>query len=169
MNKTFAQKLSKAVSKFSGNLIVKTIASGMARLLPVIMIGSIVTLLISLPIDPWLAFLESSGIGSIITIGSKMTNDIITIYLVVALSFDMARLLKVNQLNAVLVSVVSFFIVTPMTDAMIGEKAAKVFTTRDVRWYHRGIASYIFILSIGRKRTKNQDACQCSTSDNSLF
>ena len=102
MKGTFAQKLSKAVSKFSGNLVVKTIASGMARLLPVIMIGSIVTLLISLPIDPWLAFLESSGIGSIITIGSKMTNDIITIYLVVSLAYDMARLLKVNQLNAVL-------------------------------------------------------------------
>ena len=129
MKGTFAQKLSKAVSKFSGNLVVKTIASGMARLLPVIMIGSIVTLLISLPIDPWLAFLESSGIGSIITIGSKMTNDIITIYLVVSLAYDMARLLKVNQLNAVLVSIVSFFIVTPMTEAMIGEKVIKVFTT----------------------------------------
>ena len=129
MNKTFAQKLSKGVTKFSGNLIVKTIASGMARLLPVIMIGSIVTLLISLPIDPWLAFLESSGIGKIIAVGSKMTNDIITIYLVVSLAYDMSRLLKVNQLNAVLVSVVSFFIITPMTDAMIGEKATKVFTT----------------------------------------
>lgn len=129
MKGTFAQKLSKAVSKFSGNLVVKTIASGMARLLPVIMIGSIVTLLISLPIDPWLAFLESSGIGSIITIGSKMTNDIITIYLVVSLAYDMARLLKVNQLNAVLASIVSFFIVTPMTEAMIGEKVIKVFTT----------------------------------------
>ena len=45
MKGTFAQKLSKAVSKFSGNLVVKTIASGMARLLPVIMIGSLFMIL----------------------------------------------------------------------------------------------------------------------------
>ncbi|MDH6366636.1 MULTISPECIES: PTS transporter subunit EIIC [unclassified Breznakia] len=126
---SFSQKLNKLVTKFSNNLVVKTISSGMARLLPVIMIGSVVTLLISLPIDPWLEFLASSGLGAIITIGSTMTNDIITIYLVVALAYDMARLLKVSQINAVMVAVVSFFIITPMTAAMIGENTVNVFTT----------------------------------------
>jgi len=126
---SFGQKLSKAVSKFSNSLIIKTISSGMARLLPVTMIGSIVTLLISIPWDPYTNFLAKTGFNSIITVGSTMTNDIITIYLLIALSYEMARQLKVSQINAVMVTVVSFFIITPMTAATIGEKTTNVFTT----------------------------------------
>lgn len=125
---SFGQKLNKWVTRFSGNLIVKTIASGMARLLPVTMVGSIVTLLISLPFDPWLEFLTNTGLDSIITIGSTMTNNLITIYLVVALAYDMSRLLKANQINSIMLAVLAFFIVTPMTDAMIGEVPTSVFT-----------------------------------------
>lgn len=125
----FAQKLNKSVTKFSSNIIVKTIAAGMARLLPVTMIGSLATLLISFPFTPWTDFITNTGLIRIFSIGSQMTNDIISIYLVVVLAYDMSRLLKSNQINSILVAVISFFVVTPMTPALIEELTVNVFTT----------------------------------------
>jgi len=128
-NNAFGQKLSKYVRVFSDNLIVKTVAAGMARLLPATMVGSICTLLISIPWEPYTNFLSSTGIGQFLVLGSTMTNDIISIYVVIALAMEMARILKKSQINAVMISVISFFIVTPMTAAMVGERATNVFTT----------------------------------------
>lgn len=128
-SKGFGQKLNKYVTAFSNNLIVKTVAAGMARLLPVTMVGSICTLLISIPWDPYTNFLTTTGIGKFLGLGSTMTNDIISIYVVVALAMEMARILKKSQINAVMISIVSFFIVTPMTAALIGERTVNVFTT----------------------------------------
>uniref|UniRef100_UPI00403F1089 PTS sugar transporter subunit IIC n=1 Tax=Candidatus Enterococcus willemsii TaxID=1857215 RepID=UPI00403F1089 len=129
MGGEFAQKLNKSVTKFSSNIIVKTIAAGMARLLPVTMIGSLATLLISFPFTPWTDFITNTGLIRIFSIGSQMTNDIISIYLVVVLAYDMSRLLKSNQINSILVAVISFFVVTPMTPALIEESTVNVFTT----------------------------------------
>ena len=128
-NKTFGQNLNKYVKSFSDNLIVKTVAAGMARLLPVTMVGSFCVLLISIPWDPYTNFLATTGIGKFLTLGSTMTNDIISIYVVIALAMEMARILKKSQINAVMISVISFFVVTPMTAAMVGERTVNVFTT----------------------------------------
>ncbi|MFR7592753.1 MAG: PTS sugar transporter subunit IIC [Longibaculum sp.] len=156
MNKnSFAQKLSKGVTKFSNNIVVRTIASGMARLLPVTMIGSIVTLIAYFPWDPWTKLLSDIGMDKVIAIGSTMTNDIITIYLLIALAYEMSRILKVSQINAIMVSVISFFIVTPMTEAVIGESTKLVFTTTYLgsRGMFVGIivslcATYIYYLAV---------------------
>lgn len=127
--KRFGAKLNKGVIAFSNNVIIKTIASGMARLLPVTIVGSIATLLISLPFEPYLNVINSTGISKFLLLGSTMTNDIISIYLVIALSYEMSRIYKKSQINAVATALLAFFLVTPMTAAMIGEKTANVFTT----------------------------------------
>lgn len=127
--KSFGTTLNKGVVKFSNNLVVKTVAAGMARLLPVTMVGSVCTLLISLPWDPYTEFITNIGISKFLQLGSTMTNDIISIYVVVVMAFEMSRLLKKSQLDAVLTAVVSFFVVTPMTLALIGEAEVSVFTT----------------------------------------
>lgn len=129
MSGSFAENLNKGVTKFSSNIIVKTIAAGMARLLPVTMIGSLATLLISFPFEPWTEFITNTGLINIFSVGSQMTNDIISIYLVVVLAYDMSRLIKSNQINSILVAIVSFFVVTPMTPALVGESTINVFTT----------------------------------------
>lgn len=113
--KKIAPKLNKSVVKFSNNVIVKTIANGMARILPVTIVGSIVTLLMSLPINGYSEMLASTGLNKVLALGSTMTNDIITLYLVVCLSFEMAKIYKKSQINAVCVALMSFFIVTPLT------------------------------------------------------
>lgn len=115
VGKSIAPKLNKGVVKFSNNVVVKTIANGMARILPVTIVGSIVTLLLSLPINGYSEMLASTGLNKVLALGSTMTNDIITVYLVVCLSFEMAKIYKKSQINAVCVALMSFFIVTPLT------------------------------------------------------
>lgn len=115
VGKSIAPKLNKGVVKFSNNVVVKTIANGMARILPVTIVGSIVTLLLSLPINGYSELLSSTGLDKVLALGSTMTNDIITVYLVVCLSFEMAKIYKKSQINAVCVSLMAFFIVTPLT------------------------------------------------------
>lgn len=120
--------LNKGVIKFSNNTMVRTIASGMARLLPVTIVGSIVTLITSIPYDPYLAWLKASGLKDVLLLGSTMTNDIISVYLVIALSSEMAKIYKKSQINAISVSLLAFFILTPLTMFAVGEKSVAAFT-----------------------------------------
>ena len=126
---SFGQTISKGVTKFSNSVIVKTIASGMARLLPVTITGSIITLILNIPITAWTDFLQSSGLYGIIAVGSTMTNDIITLYLLAVLAYEMSQHLKVSVINAIIVTIISFFIVTPMLEVEVAEKTMRVFTT----------------------------------------
>ncbi|MGM0110221.1 PTS system, cellobiose-specific IIC component [Enterococcus sp. DIV0187] len=57
-----------------------------------------------------------------------MTNGIITIYLVAALASEMAKFYKKNQMNAILISLLAFFIVTPLTVFEVGEAPVEAFT-----------------------------------------
>lgn len=127
--KRIGGRVNKSVIAFSNNVIIKTIAAGMARLLPVTMVGSIATLLVSLPFDPYMNFINNTGISKFLLLGSTMTNDIITIYLVIALAYEMAHIYKKSQVNAVATALLAFFLVTPMTSVMIGERETNVFTT----------------------------------------
>lgn len=112
--------------KFSNNAIVRVISAGMARILPVTIVASIAMILLYLPIDPYLEFLKVSGIDSILNSVIMMTNNVISIYIVIALSLEMAKLYKKDPLNAILISLISFFIITPTTGVEIGDKTVEV-------------------------------------------
>lgn len=123
-----APKLNKAVTTFSNNVIVKTIAAGMARLLPVTIVGSILTLIASIPIAGYSEFLANTGLAEFINLGGTMTNGIITIYLIAAMSSEMAKFYKKNQMNAILISLLAFFIVTPLTSFEVADSTVVAFT-----------------------------------------
>ena len=126
--KSFANKLNKYVTAFSNNVYVKTIASGMMRLLPVTMVASFATLLIGIPFKPFLALVAKLGLTPYLTLVVTLTNGLISIYLVMFLSYEMARLFKKNPINAIGIAVLSFMIVTPLTTIMVNEKATQVLT-----------------------------------------
>lgn len=127
--KEFGKIINKGVTKFSNSIIVKSIANGMARILPVTMVGSVATLLLGLPIESYTTFLANTGFNKILQLGSTMTNDIITLYLVVCISFEMAKLYKKSQINAVCISLLAFFILTPLTVFDLGEGKSAIAMT----------------------------------------
>jgi PTS system cellobiose-specific IIC component len=112
---SFAQKLNAWTIKFSNNVIIKTIGNGFARLLPVTMVGTVCTLLGGIPFTPWTNFLASSGISTYLTLGDTVSNGLISVYLVAALSYEMAGIYKKNQISAIAVSMVGFFLLIPIT------------------------------------------------------
>ncbi|MBP2097725.1 PTS sugar transporter subunit IIC [Enterococcus rivorum] len=120
--------LNKWTVKFSSNMFVKTIAAGMARLLPVTIVGSVITLIGSIPYEPYLQFLEQTGIKGYLTLGDTMTNGIITIYLVIALAYEMAKNYKKSQINAICISIVAFFLITPLTTFAVKGEPVQAFT-----------------------------------------
>lgn len=124
----FGQKLNKSVTAFSRNPIVRTISSGMARILPVTIIASFVMIFMGLPFEGYQAFLKSSGIGNILNVGATMTNSIISIYIVIALSSEMAKIYKKEQLNAIFIALIGFFILTPLTGFDVNGKTVMAFT-----------------------------------------
>lgn len=132
LSQKIAPRLNKIVTAFSNNVIVKTIAAGMARLLPVTIVGSVLTLIGSLPIESYTAFLDKTGLAPYINLGNTMTNGIITIYLVAALSSEMAKFYKKNQMNAILISLLAFFIVTPLTNFEVDGSTIEAFTLQNL-------------------------------------
>lgn len=174
-----SSKLSKIFNNFSNNVIVKTITSGMARLLPIIIVGSFITLLISIPWDPYTNFLATTGLNKYLAVGSTMTTDLITIYLVIALSYEMARILKKSQISAILISLMAFFILTPTTMMPVKDSAIPVFTLANFgfRGMFVGIivalcATYLFALSSDKlPKVKMPDSVPpaISGSFNALF
>ena len=111
---SFSEKFQVAMGKFSTNIIVMTIANGMIKLLPITMVGSICAILSNLGILGYQDFIDGAGITPIIKLGTTMTTNLISVYVLVSLSIEIAKMLKSDTISAVLISFMSFFIVIPL-------------------------------------------------------
>lgn len=118
--KEIGQKTNKHVLKFSNNKIVRVISSGMARILPITIVASVAMILRYLPIDAWTKFIASTGIDSLLGVVLMMTTNLFSIFIVISLASEMAKIYKKEQLNAILISLLSFMIVTPMSQVEVG-------------------------------------------------
>lgn len=126
-NSKFASKLSSGMGKFSQNPVILAISNGMVRILPVTMVGSICAILSNLGIPAFQNFIDNLGITSVLKIGTTMTTNLISVYVLLALSYEMARNLKIEKITAVLLSAMSFFILTPLGKFEVGEKKISAF------------------------------------------
>jgi len=109
------QQINKRVVKFSSNKIVRVISSGMARILPITIVASVAMILRFLPIAAWTKFIADTGIDTLLSGVLMMTTNMFSVYIVISLASEMAKIYKKEQLNAVLISLLAFMIVTPMS------------------------------------------------------
>lgn len=124
---SFTDKLNQAMGKFSNNLIIKSIANGMIKILPITIVGSICAILSNLGIPAFQKWLDHLGITPLIKAGSTMTTDLISLYVLIALAYEMARILKTEISVAILISLMSFFILTPVSSFKVAAKAVNAF------------------------------------------
>ncbi|GMA09066.1 permease IIC component [Tetragenococcus halophilus subsp. flandriensis] len=104
----------KWMGKFQRNRYVSAIAGGMMSILPILMVGSFADVLFSLNIDSYQDFLTQTGIGELFNIISTVTMDLLSVYVVLALSNSLAAELKVDKFMAMISSVMAFFLLTPL-------------------------------------------------------
>lgn len=117
----FTDVLQRVMGKFSSNPFIMSIANGMIKILPITMVGSICAILSNLGIPAYQNFIDELGITPMIKIGTTMTTNLISVYVLVALSYEMAQVLKSHAISSVLISIMSFFIVTPLGNFEVEE------------------------------------------------
>lgn len=78
--KSFIDRATEFGQKISANIYLQGISQGMMPLLPVIIIGSFASLFNGLPIPAWQGFIQSSGIGSILTMILSATTKMLGLY-----------------------------------------------------------------------------------------
>lgn len=110
----FIAVLNNFVNKFSNNIFVKSIANGMMMTLPITVVGSITTIISIIPHLPEI-------IVKACTLGTAISSNLITVYVIIGLSCAMAKELKKDQIPAIILSLACFFILTPISSFPLGD------------------------------------------------
>ena len=115
--------LAPLATKVGGNRILKAVSTAFNMIMPLIIIGAIFSLVSTLSIGGYQAFLQSSGIGKILALVGKFTTDLMALYVAFAAGYAYVRNEGMNNdaIPSGLLSVLAFFIITPLTEVMINE------------------------------------------------
>lgn len=108
-------------TKISANKSLQGVAKGFMRILPVTMIGSMFYLIGNFPITAWTNWLASSKIGDFVIIAYNVTMGIFALYAAFAIAYSYVEAQKGDAFSAGIISLISFFVVTPYTTNKAGE------------------------------------------------
>lgn len=96
--------LTPIASVVGGNKYLKAISGGFIAVMSATIIGSLFTLLTNLPIKEWTTFLAESGLGTILSLPSQFTVDMIALYAVFFIAYNLAGEFDVDGKGAGLAS-----------------------------------------------------------------
>lgn len=105
------------------NNYLKSIANGSMSLLGVIMLGSIFTVIGSIPIDGYQSFLESTHLLTLINAVPAITTDLLAVYMAFSVAYSGAQTFGIDtyKFNAGVLSLMAFILLTPInTTALEG-------------------------------------------------
>ena len=98
--------------KLGTNRYLKAISSGFIAIMAATIVGSIFTLIGNLPFTGWTAWLASTGLNKILALPGQCTTDLIAVYAVFFIAYNLAQTFEVDGKGAGLAALVSFFVVT---------------------------------------------------------
>ena len=98
--------------KLGTNRYLKAISSGFIAIMAATIVGSIFTLIGNLPFTGWTAWLASTGLNKILALPGQCTTDLIAVYAVFFIAYNLAQIFEVDGKGAGLAALVSFFVVT---------------------------------------------------------
>lgn len=94
---------------------MKVIMNGFMGVTAITICGSLFTLLKSIPFDPWINFLNQTGLGNVLSIPVSITTDVIALYVVLSMANQTAKSFNHDGFAAALVALGSFLLLTPFT------------------------------------------------------
>lgn len=119
MFKKFTDFLERAIqpaaAKMSQNTVIRAITQGMLGILTITVGASIVSILVNLPIDPWLDFLTNAGILAPAKELVTATTSLLAIYVVISVSYSYATITQEDPRATVLISTAVFILIMPQT------------------------------------------------------
>lgn len=111
---TFKNKVLAGAIKVQNNVYMKAISNAMMGLMPIMMISSIASLINAIDIGNTQQIMDQIGLKSLLTQINAMTIDVISVYVAFLVGYKLAEHLNANQLNAGIMSLVSFLILSPI-------------------------------------------------------
>lgn len=111
---TFKNKVLAGAIKVQNNVYMKAISNAMMGLMPIMMISSIASLINAIDIGNTQQIMYQIGLKSLLTQINAMTIDVISVYVAFLVGYKLAEHLNADQLNAGIMSLVSFLILSPI-------------------------------------------------------
>ena len=103
------------VMKFTQAKYMRILSNGFMSVAAITIAGSIFTLVKSLPIPVWQAFLASSGLGNLLSIPVSITSDLMALWVALGMGAAVAKEFDKDRLSCALVGLGSFMVLTPFT------------------------------------------------------
>jgi PTS system cellobiose-specific IIC component len=110
------EKVLPTANQIASNKFLKAVSDGFMSILPVIIIGSIFSLLNSLAIKPYQTFITSIGLKPYLAIPNTITNDIIALYAVFFIAYNLAKYYEKDQGVAGMIALFTFLAITPINN-----------------------------------------------------
>ena len=111
------EKLVPVAAALGSNRYLKAISGGFIAIMSVTIVGSLFTLLCNLPITAYTNWLKTSGFGTILALPSQATIDLIALYAVFFIAYNLAREFEIEgTAGAGLAALVSFMLITGRTE-----------------------------------------------------
>lgn len=107
--------LSKRATKMNENIALKALTGGFMGTTIISLGVSLFSILVNLPIKPWLVFLNSTKILSTVNEALSVSISMLGIYVVVSIAYHLTKLKKENPLTGVLISTTVYFILMPLS------------------------------------------------------
>ena len=115
MKEFFTKKLPGAIVKFTELSIMKIIMNSFMGISALTIAGSLFMLVSSLPLGSWYTdFLANSGLSTILNFPVRITTELISLYLIIAVGYNTAKEKGSNPLSGAIISLGAFLILTPM-------------------------------------------------------
>lgn len=108
------EKLQPMTEKISKNRYLNALMGGMLAALPATIIGSIATLLKTLPIASYQNFITSNGIDAYLQLPVTFTTNILALLFVVSITYSFVESFDLKGVVPSLLALISFLILTPL-------------------------------------------------------
>lgn len=102
-------------ASLGNNKYLKAISSGFIAIMAATIVGSMFTLLGNLPFEGWTNWLAETGLSNLLALPGQCTTDLIAVYAVFFIAYNLAKSFDVDGAGAGLSCLVSFFIITGRT------------------------------------------------------
>lgn len=110
------EKILPKAGEISNNRFLKSISNGFMSLMPVIIIGAIFSLLNGLAIPSYQNFIVAIGIKPMLAIPNMITNDILALYAVFFIAYNLAKTYDKDSGIAGMLALASFLAITPIVN-----------------------------------------------------
>lgn len=118
-NSNLRNSVQKFIASFQANRYLQSITKGLAATMPIMIIGSFAELLADMQLGDYQKWI--APIKAYLEIPVNFTINIVAIYAVCGIAYSLAKSFNKNGLQAALIALLSFLIITPMGNFKLGK------------------------------------------------